>query len=213
MIRLVAFLGNYGRTYENTRHNAAWLFADSLPFAHRLSWQHKFKGAFCSLDASRLASWADEYHLVASNIPTSSASDAIYFLKPETYMNASGESIIELANFYKLTADHILIVHDELELPAGTISLKKGGGLGGHNGLRSAKAVLNTADFWRFRFGIGRPDHPDVAGYVLSPFTSDERITMAQTFAAAAIPFTEALLSNDPAKLVAEWGKKKLCAD
>ena len=211
MIRLVAFLGNYGRTYENTRHNAAWLFADSLPFAHRLSWQHKFKGAFCSLDASRLASWADEYHLGTSNAQT--ASDAIYFLKPETYMNASGESIGELANFYKLTADHILVVHDELELPPGTISLKKGGGLGGHNGLRSTKAVLNTADFWRFRFGIGRPDNPDVADYVLSPFTSDERITMAQTFSAAAIPFTEAILSNDPAKLVAAWGKKKVCAD
>ena len=211
MIRLVAFLGNYGRTYENTRHNAAWLFADSLPFAHRLSWQHKFKGAFCSLDASRLASWADEYHLGSSNAQT--ASDAIYFLKPETYMNASGESIGELANFYKLTADHILVVHDELELPAGTISLKKGGGLGGHNGLRSTKAVLNTADFWRFRFGIGRPDNPDVADYVLSPFTSDERITMAQTFSAAAIPFTEAILSNDPTKLVAAWGKKKVCAD
>ena len=211
MIRLVAFLGNYGRTYENTRHNAAWLFADSLPFAYRLSWQHKFKGAFCSLDASRLASWADEYHLGTSNAQT--ASDAIYFLKPETYMNASGESIGELANFYKLTADHILVVHDELELPPGTISLKKGGGLGGHNGLRSTKAVLNTADFWRFRFGIGRPDNPDVAGYVLSPFTSDERITMAQTFSAAAIPFTEAILSNDPTKLVAAWGKKKVCAD
>ena len=211
MIRLVAFLGNHGRTYENTRHNAAWLFADSLPFAHRLSWQHKFKGAFCSLDASRLASWADEYHLGTSNART--ASDAIYFLKPETYMNASGESIGELANFYKLTADHILVVHDELELPPGTISLKKGGGLGGHNGLRSTKAVLNTADFWRFRFGIGRPDNPDVADYVLSPFTSDERITMAQTFSAAAIPFTEAILSNDPTKLVAAWGKQKVCAD
>ena len=211
MIRLVAFLGNYGRTYENTRHNAAWLFADSLPFAHRLSWQHKFKGAFCSLDASRLASWAEEYHLGTSNAQT--ASDAIYFLKPETYMNASGESIGELANFYKLTADHILVVHDELELPPGTISLKKGGGLGGHNGLRSTKAVLNTADFWRFRFGIGRPDNPDVADYVLSPFTSDERITMAQTFSAAAIPFTEAILSNDPTKLVAAWGKKKVSAD
>ncbi|WP_315330073.1 aminoacyl-tRNA hydrolase [Treponema socranskii] len=211
MIRLVAFLGNYGRTYENTRHNAAWLFADSLPFAHRLSWQHKFKGAFCSLDASRLASWADEYHLGTSNAKT--ASGTIYFLKPETYMNASGESIGELANFYKLTADHILVVHDELELPAGTISLKKGGGLGGHNGLRSTKAVLNTADFWRFRFGIGRPDNPDVADYVLSPFTSGERITMAQTFSAAAIPFIEAILSNDPAKLVAAWGKKKVCAD
>ena len=211
MIRLVAFLGNYGRTYENTRHNAAWLFADSLPFAHRLSWQHKFKGAFCSLDASRLASWAEEYHLGTSNAQT--ASDAIYFLKPETYMNASGESIGELANFYKLTADHILVVHDELELPPGTIGLKKGGGLGGHNGLRSTKAVLNTADFWRFRFGIGRPDNPDVAGYVLSPFTSDERITMAQTFSAAAIPFTEAILSNDPTKLVAAWGKKKVSAD
>ena len=211
MIRLVAFLGNYGRTYENTRHNAAWLFADSLPFAYRLSWQRKFKGSFCSIDRSALASWTDEYRLANSTAEV--ASDTVFFLKPETYMNASGESIVELANFYKIAPEHILVVHDELELPPGTISLKRGGGLGGHNGLRSAKAVLNTADFWRFRFGIGRPNDPDVAGYVLSPFTSDERITMAQTFSAAAIPFTEAILSNDPTELVAAWGKKKVSAD
>ena len=124
MIRLVAFLGNYGRTYENTRHNAAWLFADSLPFAHRLSWQRKFKGSFCSIDKSALASWADEYRLANSTAET--VSDTVFFLKPETYMNASGDSIVELANFYKIAPEHILVVHDELELPPGTISLKKG---------------------------------------------------------------------------------------
>jgi len=218
MIRLVAFLGNYGRTYENTRHNAAWLFADSLPFAHRLSWQHKFRGAFCSLDASRLASWADEYHLGTSN--TQTASDAIYFLKPETYMNASGESIGELANFYKLTADHILIVHDELELPPAALSLKWSGGLGGHNGLRPIKAALGTPDFWRLRIGIGRPggkksssaDHPDIAGYVLSPF-SQEEFTLLDAALPQLEPLFTALITErkEPQTLLSAWTKVLPC--
>ena len=104
------------------------------------------------------------------------------------------------------------MVHDELELPPGTVSLKNGGGLGGHNGLRSTKAVLGTADFWRLRFGIGRPEHKDVAGYVLSDFTSDEKIILSQIFPSAAT-LLEKVLSGDPAKLLPEWNKKKLLAD
>ena len=96
-------------------------------------------------------------------------------------MNLSGEAIADAAAFFKVKGEEILVVHDELELPVGTASLKWSGGLGGHNGLRSAKASLGTADFWRLRFGIGRPDHPDVAAYVLSDFTSDERITLVIT--------------------------------
>ena len=89
------------------------------------------------------------------------------------------------------------------------ISLKKGGGLGGHNGLRSAKAVLGTADFWRLRFGIGRPQHDDVAGYVLSDFTADEKIIFQQIFPQAA-ELLEQIFSDNPDKLLSKWNKKNL---
>ena len=106
----------------------------------------------------------------------------------------------------------MLTVHDELELPVGTVSLKWSGGLGGHNGLRSTKAALNTADFWRLRFGISKPDGRDIADYVLSPFTADERIIMAQVFSQTAQLLVRALLASDPQRLISEWAKKKLSA-
>ena len=194
MIQLAAFLGNYGKKYEKNRHNVAWLFADSLSAVSTLSFTKKFKG---------------EYALEKNTDITEKREDPLYYLKPETYMNLSGESIAELANFYKIKPENILVVHDELELPLGTVSLKWSGGLGGHNGLRSAKACLGTPDFWRLRFGIGRPDHNDVAGYVLSDFTSDERICLAQIFPQAEEFFTT-LMVSDPNKLEAEWNKKNL---
>lgn len=189
MISLVVFLGNYGKQYSGNRHNVAWQFADSLPFAYKLNWQSKFKGLYAVLDDF--------------------SSGRVYFLKPHTYMNLSGESIGELSRFFKIPAQDILVVHDELELSPGTVSLKKGGGLGGHNGLRSAKAVLGTADFWRIRFGIGRPEHTDVAGYVLSDFTADEKIVLQQIFPKAG-EFLEQVVCGCPDKLLAEWSKKKL---
>ena len=135
--------------------------------------------------------------------------ESVYFLKPETYMNLSGESIIALMQFFKIKADEVLVVHDELELPCGTVSLKWSGGLGGHNGLRSTKENLGTADFWRLRFGIGRPDHKDIAGYVLSNFTSDEKIILSQIF-----PQTEKLMNDlfakNPDNLINSWKKKNL---
>jgi peptidyl-tRNA hydrolase, PTH1 family len=134
----------------------------------------------------------------------------IYFLKPETYMNLSGESIIEVANFYKLKPENIMVVHDELELQPGFVSLKWSGGLGGHNGLRSTKSVLGTADFWRLRFGIGRPDHDDIAGYVLSRFTDDQQQMMQNVFSQTNLLLVKVLLSKDPEKFIQEWGKKKL---
>lgn len=191
MIQLVAFLGNYGKRYEGNRHNVAWLFADSLFFANHLSWQKKFQGLYASYDGF--------------------GRHRVYFLKPETYMNLSGDSIGALARFYKIKPEEILVVHDELELPPGTISLKNGGGLGGHNGLRSTKAVLGTADFWRLRFGIGRPEHKDVASYVLSDFSGDERIILSQIFPAAGT-LLEEILSDNAESLLPEWSKKRLVA-
>lgn len=164
MIKLIVFLGNYGKQYSGTRHNAAWIFAESLSVYSSLNWQKKFKGQFAT---------------------EATESGLIYYLKPETYMNLSGDSIGEISHFYKIKPEEILVVHDELELPVGTMSLKWSGGLGGHNGLRSTKANLGTADFWRLRFGIGRPNHDDISSYVLSDFTKDERIILSQIFVKA----------------------------
>lgn len=214
MIKLVAFLGNYGREYADTRHNVAWQFEDSLPFAGKLSWQNKFKGKFSAIDMKNLSEWCAESGILSkkdgSPVPVfDDAPNQIFFLKPETYMNLSGESIIEAASFYKIKPEETLLVHDELELPIGTVSLKWSGGLGGHNGLRSAKAVFGTADFWRIRFGLTKPSGRDIADYVLSPFTSDERIILSQVFPQAANLFAKVIFSKEPSKLLPEWSKKK----
>lgn len=187
LIELVAFLGNPGKQYERNRHNTAWLFADSLSSVSSLSWSKKFKGESATLNA---------------------LGRKIQLLKPHTFMNLSGESIAEAASFYKIKPERILVIHDELELPAGTFALKWSGGLGGHNGLRSAKACLGTADFWRLRFGIGRPPHDDVALWVLSDFSKDELPAMNAAFQGAAGLF-EALLNEDPKKLLPEWKKRQ----
>jgi len=199
MIQLVAFLGNHGKQYAGNRHNVAWQFADSLGFAPSLSWQRKFKGQYATLKVDLQS---------ASGTPTGDRA-VVHLIKPETFMNLSGESVGEACAFFKLKPEEVLVVHDELELPLGTVSLKWSGGLGGHNGLRSAKTVLGTADFWRLRFGIGRPEHPDVASYVLSDFSGDERITLAQTFPAADELLTLAL-SRGPEPFLKEWAKKRV---
>lgn len=216
MIKLVAFLGNYGREYEKTRHNVAWLFESSLSFSSKLSWQSKFKGNYAYMELSDLVSnWAEKGILAKKDgspvIIPEEAPSRIYFLKPETYMNLSGESIIEIANFFKIKPEETLVVHDELELPVGTISLKWSGGLGGHNGLRSTKAVFNTADFWRLRFGLSKPEGKDIASYVLSPFTKDEQIILSQIFPQGEEVLAKVLVSKDPSRLLSEWSKKKLC--
>ena len=215
MISLVAFLGNYGREYEQTRHNVAWQFASSLPFYNKISWQEKFKGEYAAVEMETLVQWIGQSGLVTTKdggVPPvpKNAPDKIYFLKPLTYMNLSGESIGELAHFFKIAPDQVLVVHDELELPLGTVSLKWSGGLGGHNGLRSTKAVLGTADFWRLRFGLTKPQNRDIADYVLSSFLPDERPVLNAVFAESAKLFAKVLLSSDPARLIPEWGKKKI---
>ena len=215
MISLVAFLGNYGREYEQTRHNVAWQFAESLPFYQKFSWQEKFKGDYAVAEPAALAEWFQQTGLLttkdggAAPLPKN-APDKIYFLKPLTYMNLSGESIGELAHFFKIPPEQVLVVHDELELPLGTLSLKWSGGLGGHNGLRSTKAVLGTADFWRLRFGLTKPQNRDIADYVLSAFTAEERPVLHAVFDEGAKLFAKLLLSSDPNRLIAEWGKKKV---
>ena len=217
MIKLVAFLGNYGKEYEKTRHNVSWYFEDSLPFAGKLSWQNKFKGEIASFTPQELSQWPCDTKICSKKdgspvlVPEESPSH-IYFLKPLTYMNLSGDSIIEVANFYKIQPSEIMVVHDELELEPGFVSLKWSGGLGGHNGLRSTKAVLNTPDFFRLRFGIGRPDNDNigVADWVLSRFTAEQQELMQNVFSQTNLLLVKVLLSKEPKDLVQGWGKKKL---
>jgi len=145
----------------------------------------------------------------------------VHLLMPETYMNRSGISVQTAASFFKISIEEIIIIHDELELPLGCISLKFSGGLGGHNGLRSMKDSFGNADFWRIRVGIGRPDSrlPGEGGpagsgegiidWVLSDFSDNELDTLSPALTAGADLFSR-ILTCEPDTLLKEWAKKKI---
>ena len=207
MIQLVVFLGNYGSEYSKTRHNVAWQFLDSLPFSSRFSWQQKFKGEYISFSREELSSLFCESKILCAKdgSPVKVSDNAppkVYFLKPLTYMNNSGLSAIELASFFKIKPEEILVVHDELEMALGFVSLKFSGGLGGHNGLRSMKSVFNTPDFWRLRFGLSKPSGVDIADYVLSPFFFFFLIVIDSVFIKTHNLFAEILFSSSSEKLL-----------
>jgi PTH1 family peptidyl-tRNA hydrolase len=168
-IDAVVFLGNPGEEYRWTRHNAGRLLAEQF----FVQFEKKFAGLFSQVLVSPVNGEGG-----GGNIDTARR---IPFLLPETYMNLSGESAAACLSFYKIKPENCLAVHDEVELPLGSAALKWSGGLGGHNGLRSLKAHLGTADFWRLRIGVGRPSHPDIAGWVLSPFSMSERPLLQET--------------------------------
>jgi PTH1 family peptidyl-tRNA hydrolase len=138
-IRLIVGLGNPGPEYEQTRHNAGfWLvdnLADSLPGA-RLQRETRFNALMAK---------------------TAIGGQDVWLLEPQTFMNRSGQSVGALARFYKIAADEVLVVHDELDLAPGIVKMKKGGSSGGHNGLKDITAALGTQDYWRLRLGIGHP--------------------------------------------------------
>ena len=154
-IQLIVGLGNPGNEYTGTRHNAGFWWVDQVcaETGSKLNLETKFFG-----HAGKLKN-----------------SSEVWLLKPTTFMNASGRSVGALAKFYKIPPEAILVIHDELDLPPGTVKLKKGGGHGGHNGLKDIAAQLGTPDFWRLRLGIGHPgDKNAVANYVLKDPTRDE---------------------------------------
>ena len=149
---LVVGLGNPGREYANTRHNAGWMVVDELARRLGAGFRGKFSG---QLAETRLG-------------------DArIALLKPETYMNLSGSSVQAAARFFKVEPEHVLVVHDEGDFDLGRLQARLGGGLAGHNGLRSIAQSLGTQDFLRLRIGVGRPERGDprpLADYVLANF-------------------------------------------
>jgi len=166
-IRLVAGLGNPGPEYAATRHNAGFWLVDELARRHdgRLKPERRYGG-----DACRISVGGSE----------------LWLLKPMSYMNRSGSPIRALCDYLQIPANEVLVAHDDLDLPPGDVRLKRGGGAGGHNGLKDTITHLGE-DFWRLRFGIGRPAHRDeVIGYVLKrPSAADEEQILATVNLAA----------------------------
>jgi len=162
MIKLIVGLGNPGQQYEKTRHNAGFLFLDYLAGSALWSSESKFHGlvASCHIGGNK-----------------------VILLKPQTFMNRSGLSVGAIARYYKVDIGEVLVAHDELDLIAGVVKLKKGGGHAGHNGLRDIIANLGGKEFYRLRFGIGRPSPgKKVADFVLSNSSKQEVCDMDEAY-------------------------------
>ena len=166
---LVAGLGNPGRKYERTRHNLGWLVLDELARRHGGSWRSKFSGSFAEVRLGDLR---------------------LGLLKPETYMNESGRAVGEAARFYKVEPEGLLVVHDDVDLEPGRLQARAGGGLAGHNGLRSLAQHLGSQEFERLRIGVGRPGRGDprsISDWVLSGFAPEDDLESLIAKAADAV--------------------------
>lgn len=184
MIRLFVGLGNPGPEYEDTRHNAGFWYIDEL--ARRLGVRLQPDRAYHGLVAR-------------ANLPQGQ----VWLLQPQTFMNLSGKSVAPLARFFKINPDEVLVAHDELDVLPGQVKLKKGGGHGGHNGLRDIHTQLGSPDYWRLRLGIGHPGvKHEVANYVLRKPPQAEREAILKCIAQS-LDATEALLAGDMSKAVA----------
>src|SRR5436305_243850 len=171
---LVVGLGNPGREYVRNRHNAGFLVVEELARRHGGTWRSKFNG--------ELAEIRIDGHKVA-------------LLKPQTYMNESGRAVSAAARFFKVEPDAILVVHDEGDFDLGRLQARMGGGLAGHNGLRSIAGQLGTPEFMRLRIGVGRPDRGDrrsLADYLLADFEPHDEAETLVTRAADAVEALDA---------------------
>ena len=180
-IQLIAGLGNPGSKYEQTRHNAGFWFVDAVArrydAAFRAESRYKSEVARCRIDGHDCR-----------------------LQKPMDFMNCSGMPVASLASFFRIPRQAILVVHDELDLPPGTVRLKKGGGHGGHNGLRDLLAHLGGGDFYRLRVGIGHPGHRDqVVDYVLKKPSAEDRRHIEDAI--------EAALEQVPAMVSGEFAR------
>ncbi|MBI9107283.1 MAG: aminoacyl-tRNA hydrolase [Spirochaetales bacterium] len=150
-------MGNKGQKYERTRHNLAWMMLEKLSYYDHLVWNTKFKAEYA------------QHH----------GNEQLIILKPQTLMNNSGQSVSAAMSFYKIETDSLLVIHDDLELPFGTVQFKKGGGAGGHNGLRSITNLCGSPEFFRLRMGISRPPAGrDVSSWVLSRFSPEDEAVL-----------------------------------
>jgi PTH1 family peptidyl-tRNA hydrolase len=165
---LVVFLGNPGLKYTDTRHNAGFMAGDALA-----------KSLGVSINRARFQALVGECTI---------GDQRVLLMKPQTYMNLSGDAAIQAVNFYKIPPEHVLVISDEVSLPIGRLRVRTKGSAGGHNGLKSLIARLGTEDFPRIRLGVGAPPHPDydMADWVLSSFRNQDAEDMAKAVSRAA---------------------------
>ncbi len=189
-IQLIVGLGNPGVEYEQTRHNAGFWFADAVARGAGGGFKRdsKFHGEACKVRLDGHEVW---------------------LLKPQTFMNRSGQAVAALARFYKIPLENILVAHDELDVPPGQLRLKQGGGHAGHNGLRDIGSLMGGAGFLRLRIGIGRPAHSgDVTGFVLGKPPQSER-TLIDDAIAEAVATLPLLMQGEMARAMNRLHAKK----
>lgn len=191
-MKLIIGLGNPGKKYEKTRHNIGFMALDRLVKKLGLNFH---SGKFSAEQAIK----TDELH------------DKIFFLKPQTYMNKSGDSVAALAQFYKIDPDDMLVIHDDLDLPLGRLRVVRKGSAGGHNGIKSIIEKLGAQNFNRLKLGIGRPADArvDVVDYVLMPFASSERQALESTLETA-VQALDVFLQKGPQDAMNEFNGIKL---
>ena len=188
---LVVFLGNPGLRYEGTRHNAGFMTADALARKKNIR-----------INRSRFR---------ALTATCTMGSETVMLMKPQTYMNLSGEAVGQAARFYKIPADHVLVVSDDISLPIGGIRIRTKGSAGGHNGLKNIISVLGTEEFPRIRLGVGAPPHPDyeMMDWVLSAFKDQDAVDMADSVSRAA-DAVECFITKGPEKAMNLYSRKRI---
>jgi len=191
---LVVFLGNPGLRYEGTRHNAGFMTADALARKKNIS-----------INRSR-------FRALTASCPFGDTT--VLLMKPQTYMNLSGEAVGQAARFYKIPADHVLVVSDDITLPIGAMRIRTKGSAGGHNGLKNIISVLGTEEFPRIRLGVGSPPHPDydTVDWVLSVFRDQDAVDMAEA-ASRAADAVECFITQGPEKAMNLYSQKKIPRD
>ena len=162
----IAGLGNPGNQYRKNRHNAGFLLLDYLESLWNAGNRTKKSGA----------------EFVKITIPAGKTDVDLVLIRPQKFMNLSGAPVCDLLKFFKIKTENLIVLHDEIELSFGDIRSKKGGGHKGHNGLRDIIGQCGSADFYRIRFGVGRPESGDVASYVLSDFSEEEKNQLPDMF-------------------------------
>jgi PTH1 family peptidyl-tRNA hydrolase len=187
-MRLVVGLGNPGARYARNRHNIGFMAVDVIARTHRAAgFRNRFKGELAE---------------------ASIGGERLLLLKPQTFMNASGESVGEVARFFKLLLTDIIVIHDEIDLRPGKLRVKRGGGNAGHNGLRSIDALLGP-DYWRVRIGVGHPGVKElVQPYVLQNFPSEELTVWVEPLLGAMAETIPLLLSGAPDAFMSEVARR-----
>lgn len=188
-MKVIAGLGNPGREYAQTKHNVGFLMVDALA-AHL-----------------GVTEWREKYDAFIARARI--GSEAVLLVKPQTYMNESGRAIAPLMNFYKLEADDLIVAHDDMDIPVGTIRIRKKGSSGGHNGIKSILAHLGDEHFARVRIGIGRPlPGWTVVNHVLAPFPPEDAAKVSEAIHYL-VPAIECIVTEDVDKAMNRYNPKK----